>query len=267
MRTRWRSSFAVAALWCWTLHAQTPQTPSGPAPLPPRSPGTAPPAPAPAPEAAPADQGPDTLPPLDASGEPPTQIDAHPEPSTARASAPAVVVKPQRRSAQPVRAERRLAILGEVGWNSLAGFGPDLTFHVLPEFSIDLGAGLSLVGWKIGLRTRYNFLESPVTPFIGVGLLGASGFDTPSQNITANDSNSELNVKIHPSAFLQSVVGIDWTSPGGFTMVSALGYAWLLTGDNVEVVTGTPTRDERRAFDVIFRSSVVVSFAFGYSFR
>ena len=265
MRTLWRSNLAVAVVWCSTLHAEPPITPTGPAPPAPKAPAATPPAPAP--EAPPADQGPDTLPPLDASGEPPTQVDAKPEPGFTPSNTPAVVIKPQRRSAQPVRAERRIAVLGELGWNSLAGFGPNLTFHVLPEFSIDLGAGLSLVGWKIGLRTRYNFLESPVTPFIGVGLLGASGFDTPSQDIASDDSNSELNVKIHPSAFLQSVVGIDWTSPGGFTMVGALGYAWLLTGDNVEIVTGAPTSEEKRAFDVIFRSSVVVSIALGYSFR
>jgi len=165
-----------------------------------------------------------------------------------------------------VRAERRIALLGELGWNGLAGFGPVLTFHVLPEWSLDLGAGLALVGWKVGLRTRYNFLRSNVTPFIGAGVLGASGFDTPSQNMFGSNQN-EVNVKIHASAFLQTVAGVDWTSPDGFTLVGALGYAFLLSGDNVEVITGEPSAEQERALDAFFRSSIVLSLALGYSFR
>lgn len=167
----------------------------------------------------------------------------------------------------PVRAERRLALTGELGWNGLAGFGPVLGFHADPHLSFELGLGLSLVGRKVGLRTRYNLLESPLTPFIGVGIIGASGFGDSSFGLTDESTNDTVTIRLRPSAFVQGVAGLDWTSRGGFTLIGALGYARLLEHDNVEVVTGTPTRDQQRAFDITFRSSAVVTLALGYSFR
>lgn len=211
------------------------------------------------PEPSPDDQGPDTLPALEEPADPtaPRAPSVPPQ-----ASRPA----PERRL-QPVRAERRLALLGELGWNGLAGFGPNLTFHAHPHVSFDFGAGLAFVGGKLGLRARYNLLDSVVTPFVGVGGLVASGFDSPTRDPGTDGDNPELNVKVLPSAFLQAVVGIDWTSRSGFTLIGALGYAWLLSRDNVEIVTGEPNKDERRALDIAFGSSAVVSLAIGYSFR
>jgi len=276
----WRATPATAALFCSAsllhaipLRAQAPSSPppsAAPHPPPPPGPVTpaapAPPATAPAAPstasppapAAPLDQGPDTLPPLESSPE----VVELPKPQGV-----AVVAVGPVRAALPVRAERRLALLGELSWNGLAGFGPNLTYHVYPQFSIDLGAGLALVGWKLGLRTRYNFLTSEVTPFVGAGFLSASGFDAPSQDITAEDDNRELNIKLRPSAFLQATIGLDYTDSDGFTFLGALGYAWLLTNDNVEIVTGVPNSDEREALDIIFGSSIVISIGIGYSFR
>lgn len=275
----WRATPA-AALFCSAsllhaapLRAQTPSSPpASVAPHPPPPPGPAPAAPAeatpPAPAAAPAppapapaaplDQGPDTLPPL----ENPPEVVEPPKPQSV-----AVVAVGPVRAALPVRAERRLALLGELSWNGLAGFGPNLIFHAYPQLSIDLGAGLALVGWKLGLRTRYNFLTSEVTPFVGLGLLAASGFDAPTQDLTAQNDNRELNIKLRPSAFLQATLGLDYTDSDGFTFLAAVGYAWRLTHDNVEIVTGEPTPEERQALDIVFGSSVVISIGIGYSFR
>jgi len=207
----------------------------------------------------PADQGPDTLPSLDE--EPLPSLDAA-SPSVVPAAAPAVVRPPP-----PVRAERRLALLGELSWNGLAGFGAIISYHVTPHVTFDLGAGLALVGGKLGLRARYNVSEGPVTPFIGAGVLGATGFDAPTSDIGAEDDNSELNVELRPAAFLQAVGGIDWTSRSGFTLVGSAGYAWLVSGDNVVILTGTPDPEEKRALDILFRSGLVISLAIGYSFR
>jgi hypothetical protein len=179
-----------------------------------------------------------------------------------------VVALGQTRASQPVRAERRLALLGELSWNGLAGFGPILTFHAYPQLSIDLGAGLAFVGWKLGVRTRYNFLISEVTPFIGAGFMVASGFDAPSQDISGSDDNNrELNIKLRPSAFFQGTVGLDYTDSDGFTFLGALGYAALISHDNVEIVTGTPTADEERALKALFKSGIVIQIGIGYSFR
>jgi len=211
-------------------------------------------------------QGTDTLPTLDDS-EPPV-----PEPVT---PPPPVVVwdpsqKPGRPPTGPIRAQRRLALLGEVGWNGIAGFGPNLTYRAHPNLSIDLGAGLAFVGWKIGLRARYLLLKGPVTPFIGVGAMVASGlgpepFDLSDQH---DDSNRiPLNVKIHPSQWLQGVAGVDWVAANGFTIVGTAGWAAVLGDDPVEIVTGRPNHDEQAALNALFRSSIVATIALGYSFR
>jgi hypothetical protein len=198
---------------------------------------------------------------------PPPALEAPPEVTPTQTPSGTVVAVLPVRAPRPVRAERRLALLGELSWNGLAGFGPNLIFHVDPHFSVDLGLGLAFVGWKLGLRSRYNFLTSETTPFIGAGFLGATGFDAPSQDIAADDDNRELNIKAKPSAFAQLTVGLDYTDSDGFTFLGAIGYAILLSHDNVEIVTGEPTREEAQAFDVLFRSGAVLSVGLGYSFR
>lgn len=165
-----------------------------------------------------------------------------------------------------VRRVRRLAVMGETGWNSLSGWGATLTFHAHPHVSFDLGAGFALVGNKVGLRARANLLKSNFTPFIGVGGMLASGLgdkDSPQESIKTDN----VTVFVRPSAFLQGVVGVDWTSRNGFTLVAATGYAWSLNGRNWRVASGTPTDNEREAFNVVFGSGPVFSLAMGYSFR
>lgn len=233
-------------------------------------------------------EDPDSLPTLDESS-PSAAPEAPPAPPTAMPEAPpsatpivlqtAAPTPPDAHAGSPIRARRRLALLGEVGWNGIAGFGPNLVFHAHPHLSFDLGAGLSLLGWKVGLRTRYNFLEGPVTPFLGVGVMGTAGLgDSP---IPVNDKGNgnidfgngdanapdAVNIKVLPSAFLQTVGGVDWTSKSGFTLLGTAGYAFVLSHDPVQVISGTPTADDQRLFDIAFRSNVVVTVAIGYSFR
>jgi hypothetical protein len=159
-----------------------------------------------------------------------------------------------------------LALTGELGWNGLAGLGAILTYHATPHVSFDLGAGLAVVGLKAGVRGRYNLLQSSVTPFLGAGFMAASGWDS-TLDVTDPNTEDQLNVRISPSAFFHSVVGIDWTSQRGFTLLGTLGYAWLMSRDNVKIVTGEPNADERRALDISFRSGPVISLAIGYSFQ
>lgn len=218
-------------------------------------------------------QGTDTLPSLDESP-PVVAPDSEPVPAQPEPEPVVVLQAPRQKPAallvRPIRARRRLALLGEIGWNGIAGFGPMLAYHVHPHVSFDLGAGLSLLGWKVGLRSRYNFLTGPVTPFLGLALMGAAGFGDSPIPISEKDpdpTRDTVNVKILPSAWAQAVLGVDWIAPSGFTLIGAGGYAWLLSHDPVQVVTGKPNAEEQMAFDVAFRSSVVITLALGYAFR
>lgn len=210
----------------------------------------------------------DTLPTLDDS----TPVVAPPEPVAP--VPPVVVLDPSQQRGRlptgPIRAQRRLALLGEVGWNGIAGFGPNLTFRAHPNLSIDLGVGLSLVGVKAGLRTRYLLLKGPVTPFIGLGVMTAGGLGSDPIEINGKDEDPNrdpLNVKVKPSLWLQSVAGVDWVARNGFTLIGSAGWAQVLGSDPVEIVTGTPNHDEKQALNALFRSSIVFTIALGYSFR
>jgi hypothetical protein len=268
MKTMLRRAPLWAVLWSASVRAQ----PAPPPPLPPPAPlpPLPPPAPPPPPSGgvtgvrepdtasappAPVDQGPDTLP----------SLDEEVPPAPAPVVAPPVAAAAPLRPPPPIRAQRRIALLGELGWNGLAGFGAIVTYHAHPHVSFDLGAGLAAVGGKLGLRARYNISKKPVTPFLGMGIMGATGFDAPTRDIGSDDS--EINIELKPAAFLQAVAGIDWTSPSGFTLIGAAGYAWLVTGDNVVILTGEPTPEEEEALDAVFRSGVVISVAIGYTFR
>jgi len=211
-------------------------------------------------------QGTDSLPSMDEG----TPV-AAPEPPLPLPPPPPVLQNPPKRPTKrltgPIRAQRRLALLGEVGWNGIAGFGPNLTYHLDPHVSFDLGAGLSLMGWKVGLRGRYNFLTGPVTPFIGLGAMGAQGFGDSPIPLEDEKNPDSPSIKILPSAWLQMVGGVDWIAPSGFTLVGAAGWASLLSHDPVQVVSGTPNAEEKQAFDVVWRSNIVLTLALGYSFR
>jgi hypothetical protein len=60
---------------------------------------------------------------------------------------------------------------------------------------------------------------------------------------------------------------VDWIAPSGFTLIGTSGYAFLLSRDPVQVVTGSPNKDEELGFDIAFRSNLVITIALGYTFR
>lgn len=171
----------------------------------------------------------------------------------------------------PIRARRRLALTAELGWNGLAGFGPVLTYHAHPNVSLDLGAGFSLFGWKAGARGRYNFLKSPFTPFVGVGMnattgLGQQSFD-PADDPNGDPTRDPVTVDLKPSYLVQGTLGFDFLHRRGFTMIGCLGYSWLLNEDNVDVLDGELTAEEERVVDFAFKSGAVLSLALGYAFE
>jgi len=183
----------------------------------------------------------------------------------------AVPPKPDTRPTLPIRARRKLALTGELGWNGLAGFGPILTYHVHPRVSLDLGVGFSLLGPKVGLRGRYNFLTTPFTPFVGVGFNYADGFGQfttdPSDDPKGDPNREPVTIEQGHAYLVQSVVGFDFIHRHGFTLVGTLGYAWLLNNDNYRVLAGTLTRDEKRGFNFAFKGGLVLGLAMGYAFQ
>lgn len=201
------------------------------------------------------------------ASEPRTGVATAPEEPQRVSGIVSPVLPADERRAGPIRSRRRLALTGEVGWNGIAGFGPVLSYHVVPHFTTEFGVGLSLTGWKAGFRARYNLLTGNVTPFLGAGMMATSGLGTITGDFDDRDeSKEEVTIRVRPSAFVQGVLGLDWTTRGGFTLVGCVGWAQVLN-DNLDIVAGNPTRDERRAFDAVFRSGPVITVGTGYTFE
>src|SRR5882724_6267228 len=201
------SAFSALSLVASQAHAQ----PAAPAP----TVVPAPTAPAPAaPESLETpynDEAPPATPPAAPTNAPPV---APPAPPVAQTPQPPLSPPADRRPLGPIRARRKLALLGELGWNGLAGFGPMLTFHADPHFSLDLAAGFSLLGLKAGVRGRYNFVTDPFTPFLGVGFNATTGLGQFTAN-AADDphrdpSRDPVTIDSRPSYLIQSVVGFDF---------------------------------------------------------
>ncbi len=188
-------------------------------------------------------------------------------------TSPVKVITPQpgadERPLGPIRAQRRLALLGELGWNGLAGFGAILTYNANPHLAFDLGGGFSLLGWKAGARARYNLLTGNMTPFVGFGANATSGLGeiTDPGDERRGPESVPFTLDIKPSYLLQYTVGFDFLHRRGFNMLGAIGYAQLLNKHNIIVVDGSLTSDERQAINAIFKGGVVISLAAGYAFE
>jgi hypothetical protein len=178
---------------------------------------------------------------------------------------------PDTRPLLPIRARRRLALTGELGWNGLAGFGPVLSYYPDPHFGMDLGLGFSLMGWKMGLRGRYDLFESAWTPFIGGGFNVTSGLGEitadPSQDPNGDPNREPVTVNLQRSFLMQGVVGVDFMHRRGFTMLGALGYSYLVNRDNYDVLAGELTNDEKEGFRIAFKGGLLLSISLGYAFE
>lgn len=259
---------ALVCLAASRAHAQPDPLPA-PTPLPPPA-AAPPPPPLPPPEAPPAPVPSESLevPDLEPVS-PPREPSAPPVARGGRTPRPAAPA--DTRPLGPIRAQRRLALTGELGWNGLAGFGAVLTYNAHPHLALDLAGGFSLLGWKTGVRGRYNILKSNMTPFVGIGFNATSGLgeftSDPKDDPHAEADAVPFTLDVKASYLVQYTVGFDFLHKRGFNMIGALGYAHLLNDNNLVLVDGKLTRDEKRAVDVIFKGGLVISLAAGYAFE
>lgn len=166
----------------------------------------------------------------------------------ARAGAPSDV---------PIREQKPWVLGLGVGWNSLEGAGIIASHHLLPHLSIDAGLGLSLVGPKLGVRARYNLLQTPLTPFAAAGLIYAAGWAPGIVVIQGSDTYAR---GLKATLFGQLVVGGEWVSRFGLAARVDLGYA-LRFVDNVR--SQHPSRSEETAVG----SGLVFSLDLGWAFN
>lgn len=169
---------------------------------------------------------------------------------------------PPDNDSRPIRARRPFFIGGELGWNGLSGLGVNFSYHPEPHVAIDTGAGLSITGWRVGLRARGNLLTSEWTPFVGAGVSLASG--TADQDIELESRGEKAKLRILSSPFLQIAAGVNYTGREGFVFTATTGYSLLLKDHNTVFVSGSP--DAYNDVKVIYDGGLILSVAFGYAF-
>jgi hypothetical protein len=169
---------------------------------------------------------------------------------------------PRETDTRPIRARRPFFIGGELGWNGLSGLGVNFSYHFVPYFALDTGAGLSATGWRVGARARANFLTGDWTPFLGAGFSYASG--TGGQSFEAESRGEKATLEVLSSPFAQFAGGVNYTGTEGFVFTATTGYSLLLKKENTRFISGS--RDAYDDIQVIYDGGLIVSVAFGYAF-
>jgi len=163
----------------------------------------------------------------------------------------------------PVRSVQRFMVGGNLGWNSLTGLGVVATGHITPMIGVDLGVGMSGMGIKAGGRVRGTLSESRTPPYVAAGAFDTSGsMGGPVENV--EDGNA-ISFELLPSTFGMFVVGVDHTAASGLVVHAEVGYARLLTGDNVKMLTGKINAMQQMTFDLMYTSGVAVAVTVGWS--
>jgi hypothetical protein len=168
---------------------------------------------------------------------------------------------PRSNDNRPIRVRRPLFIGGELGWNGLAGFGANFSYHPIPYVALDTGLGIALTGIRLGARGRVNFLTGDWTPFVAVG----GTYSPPSEEaIEVQVQGETVKLDVLQSGYVHLGAGVNYTGSEGFVFMATTGAA-LRVASNTRYVSGDY---ELYKSDVrpLYRGGMIVSLAFGYAF-
>ena len=179
---------------------------------------------------------------------------ATPAPAAApAASSPAPVPAPAQVRLPRSYPHSSLALV--LGWGAPYGWGLEFSEMATPNLDINIGAGLSVTGTKLGIGSRYYFApERRVSTWLGGNLVYSGGIEnipiksnSSSANNGYNNNPGQSGVISYKSATLLHLRGgMRWQPVHRFAMFGGLGYGIRLNGGNVEYVSGSfdqPTRD------------------------
>lgn len=144
----------------------------------------------------------------------------------------------------------------------MAGLGGIFSYHFVPMFAVDAGAGLSLTGLRIGARARVNFLTGEWTPFLAAGFSYAAG--SGDQDLDGEARGEKFKYRVSGSPFAQLAGGVNYTGREGFVFAATGGYSRLLKKENAQYVSGSV--DGFKDVQALVKGGVLVAVAFGYAF-
>jgi hypothetical protein len=163
----------------------------------------------------------------------------------------------------PIRLTHGFGISGNLGWNGLTGVGITVQSYMSTHIGLDVGAGVSSVGFKFAGRLRYLILEKNFTPMVGAGFIYGTGF--PNQLIELEYDGTTITFTLDKSPYAQIVGGFDFVASNGFFIMADMGYAILLT-ENIGLISGIPTADMQSLMDMVYGSGIVMEVSIGYIF-
>lgn len=169
-----------------------------------------------------------------------------------------------------------------IPWNSLEGLGILYSHRATPQVVFEGGAGLSALGLKYGIRSRYLFTPNTVSPFVGIGFMQGSGADDLTATLESGSSEVEINYDLKPINFLQFTTGIDIVTRPGFSVLLVAGWAKALNEGVENVLYDGMTESEYlrstyidaadfvdifdKMTDILYRGGFVLEIGAGISF-
>ncbi len=164
-----------------------------------------------------------------------------------------------------------------VGWGAPYGWGLEFSEMASANLDINVGAGLSVTGGKLGIGTRYYFTpERKVSGWVGANLVRSTGLDNIA--ITSNNNNSGYNggynsptnsgvINYKAATLVHLRGGMRWQPVHRFAMFGGLGYGISLSGDAVEYVSGNFDQPTIDAIKLLAPGGVEVSVGVALGFN
>ena len=166
-----------------------------------------------------------------------------------------------------------LVVSGETGWNALAGTGAQASWRpsAHPWLALDLGAGISLMGPKAGVRARWLGEGAGTVPTLGIGVQAATGtgYDVaeapavgPPPALFFGMGGKTLHASVGPTAYVQLVGGAQ-VRRGSFDATFLVGWSGVAAGHDVRT-DAPPNPDQQDWLDLVTGGGIVVSASFGF---
>jgi hypothetical protein len=173
-----------------------------------------------------------------------TLIAAQPGPSLSRSSAPD----------DATHEPSAWSIGAEAAYNGLTGVGGLVSYDLSSRLALDAGVGASFAGPKAGIRARYSFPLTWLSPFVGVGFSMAAG--TGADPVVMHQTFLPTVYKVTPSPYAQLVVGLANAWDNGLTLLVTAGWAQLLREKNL-IWVAAPTIEYREQLPRFMGSDVI----------
>ncbi len=170
--------------------------------------------------------------------------------------------------AVPAVKRARFGVTAEVGMNSLSSLlGTSFTYYPSANAAVDFGFGLSLGGFRPGVRGRYIIHAGRhVLPFVGGAVKFAMGGGDEPVTLTKSSDDGfgeEYELKIKPATFVDFLGGVEFHF-GHFRWDIGTGWSQSLNQHNWTLVSGPPLEQEDEdVFDLLYGSGFTLYTALG----